>query len=97
MEKKNAINVYTCEKCSERIVTINREDGTTPFMILCECGSMMLSCCYNCPQDLTPTYEWRKPSGREKMFLSACEKEHIKLCGLLRYKIKTNQFPNIRA
>lgn len=88
----NPINVYQCEKCGGETVTIDREEGVTPFMIRCrantECGGMMNSTFYMASQDLTPKFEWRKPTPVEYEKLDkATRKDHVDRGGLLLYPI----------
>lgn len=55
------INVYTCPK-GHKTISIDRVEGTTPFMISCiKCGEMSNSCFYSCDQTLIPEIEWIKP------------------------------------
>ncbi len=65
---QNKINVYTCDK-GHKTVTIDREEGTTPFMISCEveeCKTgLARSCMYQTDQGQTPTHEWVKMSDNE--------------------------------
>lgn len=64
--KKGDINVYVCEKCRARVVTVDAEDGVTPFMISCKatkgCKGMMFSSGYRVDQTLKPQFEWYRPS-----------------------------------
>ena len=58
------INVYTCLRCGNEMVTGDVVDGVTPFMMTCNndaCGSEAESCFYQCDQTLVPKYEWYKP------------------------------------
>lgn len=87
------INVYQCEKCGGETVTVDREEGVTPFMIRCRAdakrGGMMSSTFYMAPQDLAPTYEWRKPTPAEyKKLDKATRKDHVDRGGLLLYRIE---------
>lgn len=61
MEAKGAINVYVCE-AGHRTMTINKDEGTTPYMIRCThtgCPNFGKSSFYRVPQ---PTHEWFKPN-----------------------------------
>lgn len=63
---KGRINVYTCKTCGHKTVTIDREDGTTPYIISCDaCKNEAYSSFYVCSQGLTPTHEWYKPTGKQ--------------------------------
>ena len=84
-------NIYTCAKCGGKIVTIDRDNGTTPFMILCraslDCNGMMQSSLYHCPPSSTPTHEWYRPKRKEIRGLYPEVMEHIRKGGLLLRKI----------
>lgn len=36
-EDQGAVNVYVCDTCGGRIITTNRDAGTTPFMAVLPC------------------------------------------------------------
>lgn len=64
------INIYTCAKCDAGTVTVDVDDGVTPFIILCRaterCGGEAHSCFYRVPPgDHVPTFEWYKPTIRK--------------------------------
>ena len=84
MEKKGQRNRYICQTCGKSIVTINIDDGTTPFMINCEatknCDGAMYSQYYDIPQDTPATYEWFKPKSLKGY--SREMREHFSLGGL---------------
>lgn len=100
---KGKINVYICSKCGNRLVTIDRDHGVTPFKIPCEpCRnfnkailcitdpsySMMTSCCYNCDQSEVPTHEWRlELPDNISKDNMPSCKEHLKLGGMFLFKI----------
>ena len=91
--RSNKINVYVCDTCKHNVVTVDRDEGVTPFMTSCtECGKPAYSCFYKVPQDLTPTIEWYKPTDQE---LAAMKSEpeledlvdHVKKGGLMTREI----------
>ena len=90
---KGKINAYTCETCARKTVTIDRDEGVTPFMIDCSyCAGIAQSAFYRVPQNLTPTHEWYKPDEAElnKMKIHSELKqtvEHIERGGLVKHKI----------
>lgn len=71
-EKAGLINEYVCEKCGGITRTINRDEGTTPFITGCRavigagCKGMAQSSFYRVPQDRRrPQWEWIKPTPEE--------------------------------
>lgn len=87
---KGKKNVYTCPECGNHIVTVDRDDGTTPFLTMCKadpsaCRGMMQSAFYRVDQSLVPSHEWYKPddvSGE-----TPAVKEHVRMGGLLLREI----------
>jgi hypothetical protein len=85
-------NVYTCPKCKGYTVTIDIDEGVTPFMLRCRangenvCDGMATSSFYPQgprPADIPPpSWEWYKPTGREYRNLSKGMKEHVDKGGL---------------
>ena len=84
MEKAGQINAYTCIKCGEDTVTVNRDEGVTPFIIGCRagfpdtCNGEARSQCYNVSQALVPTHVWYRPDEAETKRL---EKRHGEVTG----------------
>jgi hypothetical protein len=87
------INTYTCPK-GHVTVTIDTDDGVTPFMIRCRqhadhaehnCTEAAKSAGYRCDQKLTPEYEWFRPQSLEG--LSPAMKHHVQQGGLEIRKI----------
>lgn len=84
------LNKYTCKTCGGSIVTIDRDDGVTPFLMGCRaseiCSGDMVSSFY---RDVTgePAYEWRKPTPAEYKQMSAAMRDHIDQGGLQIYRI----------
>lgn len=63
-------NVYTCQACAGVVVTIDRDDGVTPFSIRCraaeKCDGLMYSTFYQVgKKPLVPQYEWFRPDDEE--------------------------------
>lgn len=88
-EAQNRINVYTCPH-GHKTVTINRDQGTTPFLIRCPdltCDDMAQSCMYQCDQTLKPQFEWYRPSEAEQQSLEPEVLEHVQRGGLLKRRI----------
>lgn len=68
---QNKKNRYVCQKCHKSIITIDKDEGITPFMIECKatenCDGLMYSSFYdkslqNNPL-LIPMFEWYKPKN----------------------------------
>lgn len=69
-EAAGRINEYVCEKCGGITRTINRNEGTTPFLIRCRlatigCDGMAKSSFYRVSQQKLPGYEWILPTPKE--------------------------------
>lgn len=91
-------NIYTCKKCGGVTITIDIDDGVTPFMIRCRasgnedrCDGMAQSCMYRVPVE-TPDaeWEWFKPTGSQYLKLSRDMREHVDKGGLDLRKIGSN-------
>lgn len=93
-------NIYACKDCGSHIVTVDKDQGVTPFMIRCvatHCEApngrkgMMQSSMYRVfdPDNIIrPSYEWYRPGLAQ--ILSIGEAEHVKRGGLLLRPIKGN-------
>lgn len=93
MSLQNPINRYECPQCGGFIVTIDRDEGVTPFMLRCraskDCNGMMQSCFYQADQSIVPSWEWRKPTKTEYFQLDlATRRDHVDRGGLLLYPIR---------
>lgn len=69
-EEADKINEYVCQKCKGVTRTVNRDSGTTPFMIQCKvanvgCGGMAQSSFYRVSQNKLPGWEWIRPTPEE--------------------------------
>lgn len=82
------INQYTCRTCGGVITTIDRDEGTTPMMLVCRatkgCDGSMFSSMYRVAPYLTPEWEWYKPEKLPKGEM----REHVQMGGLLLRKIE---------
>jgi len=87
--RANPVNQYTCSECKQTITTIDRHEGTTPFMLPCKatpgCRGLMVSAMYAVDQTLAPTHEWYKPGKLPK---NPGMREHVAQGGLLIRPIK---------
>jgi hypothetical protein len=81
---KGKKNQYTCEKCGKTVTTLDVDEGTTPFMILCEatkgCKGVMYSSFYGCDQSQPHQLEWFAPTSLDGY--SPDMLEHIRMGGL---------------
>lgn len=73
---KGKINTYTC-KDGHKTVTIDKDEGVTPFMISCEeckaldkLNSTATSSMYRCSQELTPAFEWYRSNMAEIVIMA---------------------------
>lgn len=79
-------NIYTCDRCHGHVVTWDRDDGVTPFMITCRagdgCRGMMTSSMYRVfDQTMRPGFEWYRPASAAG--LAAAVRDHVERGGLL--------------
>ena len=91
---KDRLNLYNCAKCGNTIITIDVDDGVTPFMLVCKkhggCSDgMMTSSMYNVPPMYTPSHEWYKPA----IGTSDADSDHVKQGGLILRKRETPNRP----
>jgi len=93
MEKKGERNSYTCEKCGKQVVTVNLDDGVTPFIILCranwpgECSGEAKSGFYRIDQESPATWGWYRPVGAELKRLDPGVRHHVEQGGLVLRKL----------
>jgi hypothetical protein len=77
-----------CERCGGQIITVDADDGVTPFALMCRaspnCSGMMYSSFYQGVRG-EPTYEWRRPSDAEYAGMSAAMRAHVDQGGLDLY------------
>jgi len=71
-------------------ITVDTDEGTTPFMIGCKatpgCDGTAQSMFYRLPHELqqrAATHEWYRPTATEAKRLKNGTKEHVRLGGLL--------------
>lgn len=85
-------NAYVCDHCASVIITIDRDVGTTPFMLACrysgrKCPGMMQSRFYHISQQLSASHQWVKPSKsdmrRLRMNKNKPMLDHVNQGGLL--------------
>lgn len=82
-------NKYTCDVCGGAVVTIDIDEGVTPFMLPCyatkDCGGTMTSGFYAARDLGEPQYEWRKPTPKQYRRMSPAMKDHVDRGGLELY------------
>lgn len=90
LEKAGLKNIYHCHYCGNDIVTINKDNGTTPLKTECICGDGYLqSKCYEVSQDIIPEWEWYRPSEAEILLIkSENTLNHIAKGGLILRKVQ---------
>lgn len=84
-------NIYTCEVCFGHVVTVDADEGVTPFMIQCQategCKGIMHSSMYRVfDQSMRPDLVWFKPSKEDLIKLDANTREHVAKGGLIYRK-----------
>jgi len=79
------MNLYTCNTCRGEVVTIDTDEGVTPFMISCRatsgCKGVMQSNFYHCDPSRVAQFEWYRPETIKG--LDQWTQEHVKKGGLL--------------
>lgn len=79
-------NVYVCQECGGKIVTLDLDEGTTPFMLRCRsgrkkgCNGTMQSSFYQVDQTLPVDYVWFAPDSLDGH--DEAMQDHIKKGGL---------------
>lgn len=90
MSFKGKKNIYMCRKCGHGFVTVDIDEGVTPFQTSClnpGCGGHAASFCYRAPQeilaDIRPALEWYRPTSEEMATLKPASLDHVAQGGLL--------------
>lgn len=82
---------YYCDRCGREFITIDRDEGTTPFITSCQnedpCTGSAYSQLYRIDQSLTPTHEWYRATDDEAMKMKLHSREHHGMGGLFLRKI----------
>lgn len=96
---KPRINGYICtsDDCKRVTITVDVDDGVTPFMIRCPgCKSTAVSCMYPTSGPVPPvesaTLEWYKPDEKEMRRMHPANLDHVRRGGLLLRK-RTDRAP----
>jgi hypothetical protein len=81
------INKYICQTCAGSIVTVDIDEGVTPFTLNCRatqgCGGKMISEMYRVDQSLKPEFEFYKVTERKLKRMDAATADHCRRGGLL--------------
>lgn len=83
-------NRYTCQTCNAWYVTVDRDDGTTPFMAPCQvsfCKGMAQSEFYRVDQSLPATHEWYRASDVEARGMKPNLRQHHDMGGLFLRRV----------
>jgi hypothetical protein len=102
---KGRENVYTCQACGGTVVTVDRDTGTTPFMIShsevagSNCDGPMYSGWYRPHRAGSPTHEWYAPTKAElkaecaphDRYTREAIRQHVEMGGLLLRPIAARQ------
>ena len=87
-------NQYTCTTCKKSIISVDRDAGTTPFMVACvdypTCKGMMRSSFYKIDQTLEPTHEFYRMTDEAAALTSPRMMQHHLLGGLAFRKINND-------
>jgi hypothetical protein len=81
------VNVYTCATCGGETVTIDVDDGVTPFMLGCRakdgCRGMAQSSFYRPHAGRgEPAWEWYRPTPKAIRKMSPGMQKHVVMGGL---------------
>ena len=93
---KGRVNGYGCQnrQCRYVMVTVDVDDGVTPFMVGCpNCGTQAHSFFYptqGCPPAEKATHEWYAPDEEERRELSAAELDQVERGGLLLQRLRAD-------
>jgi len=85
---KGQKNIYVCQECCGHIVSVDLDEGVTPFMIGCEatltCKGWMQSSFYRVfDQKMRASHEWYKPPEPEIAAMSVAMQDHVRKGGLV--------------
>lgn len=100
---RNKINVYICPVCHGNTVTIDRDEGVTPFLLDCrasgetgKCKGMAQSSFYQAFHPMPePAWEWYKPTDPVELSkMSKAMLIHVAQGGLQIRRINKPLEPN---
>jgi len=89
---KGKINIYTCPGCHGETVTIDRDEGVTPFFLRCRCtdgcAALAQSACYRPRHGHgPPAWEWYAPDAEERAKAGPAMRDHAEMGGLFIRRI----------
>lgn len=95
-QRDNKLNIYVCQACNGHIVTLDVDEGTTPFMIPCKatlgCKGVMRSSMYRVfDQTMAEGWQWYKPTNAEAV--APPYREHVRMGGLLLRRADQREVP----
>lgn len=79
-------NVYMCCDCGHGFVSMDVDEGVTPFTAPClNCDGLAKSFFYNIPQEILGNHavEWFRPSAKASKKLPKPVREHVERGGLI--------------
>lgn len=82
-------NRYTCQECNSYYITVDKDDGTTPFMAPCQarfCDGMAQSEFYRVDQSLPASHEWYRANDVEARGMKPHMRQHHDMGGLFLRK-----------
>jgi hypothetical protein len=92
MSFKGLKNVYRCAKCGHSNVTVDRDEGTTPFKTGCTkegCDGIATSMLYKVLEPLHATHEWYRITDlKDPILRHPASRWHHQQGGLFLRKIK---------
>jgi len=89
---KDKKNIYVCPDCLDHVVTVDLDEGVTPFMIQCQrtegCKGMMESSMYRVyDMRMQADFEWYSPDDAERALITNINvREHVNNGGLIMRK-----------
>lgn len=88
---RGRVNAYLCRDCRGYTMTVDVDEGVTPFMLRCraegehgDCGGKAQSLFYRLPPALPePAWEFYRPDEAELATLDRASRAHVQQGGLL--------------
>lgn len=85
------VNIYVCDRCHGHIVTRDKDEGVTPFMLVClateGCPGRMKSSMYNVfDQTMREDFVWKRATSEQVIAMKRGERSHHEKGGLFLFK-----------